>query len=1299
MASTDNLNQLEPTFMYTQIFKDILLDMKHDKQAIQDFITYSRQNDCGSTKIINEFEKKYDAQSAIYWYSYPSFLYSMLNNALRFMEGDTIINMGFFIHDLHQQIQKLHRQQVNSYHGKPFIVYRGQGLYKANFQKLQKTEGGIMSFNNFLSTSTEQDIALGLAYSASENEDMVGILFIMSIDPCIKSAPFASIKEKSYFKNEEEILFSMHTVFRVSAIKQMGNNNQLYQVELQLTSDDDHQLRLLTDQMREESDGNSEWERLGRLLLKIGQCNKAQELFDVLLEQTSDESKKAFYYNQLGYVKEDQGNYAKAIWYYQNALAIREKTVPSNHPDLATSYSNIGWAYNKMADYPKALSFTEKALEIDQKTLPSNHPDLTTSYNNIAGIYDNMGEYSKALSFSEKALEIDQKTLLSNHPSLATSYNNIGWVYESKKDYSRALSYYEKALKIREKTLPPNHPSLATSYNNIAGVYENIEEHQKALSYYEKALKIREKTLPSDHPSLATSYNDIAGVYDSMGEYSKALLFSEKALEIDQKTLPSNHPNLATSYNNIGWLYKNMKDYLKALSYYEKALKIREKTLPPNHLSLATSYSNISLVYKSMGEYSKALLFSEKALEIREKTLPSDHPDLATSYNNMGWVYDNIGEHPKALSFHEKALEIREKTLPSDHPSLATSYSNIGLVYENMGEYSKALSFHEKALEIRQRTVSSNHPDLATSYNNIGSVYKSIGEYQKALSFHEKALKIQEGTLCPNHPSLATSYSNISLVYKSIGEYSKALSFSEKALEIDQRTLPSQHPDLATSYNSIGLVYENMRDYSKALSYFERALGILQILPMLRNFGRIATNVCRQHRIAFEVVRTLASTPLNMPSLSPTMSEGTIIRWLKKEGEEVNPGDALCEIQTDKATMTLDTEDEGILAKILMPDNSTDVKVGKLIALLVEKGDDWKNVEVPKTEEKSSSSKSTETKKVETKDKQEKQEKPKSDKQQAEQSHHAIGPAARTLLDQYGIESSKIKGTGPHGVVMKSDVQKYIDSNQLKVKSHSEEKKSTTKQTTSDTQKKQQISESGGRRYHDIEISSIRRAIAKRLTYSKTNIPHQYISITSNVDQILKLRKQMVSDPKATVKVSVNDFIIKAVASALRQVPQMNGIYDDKQGLKLQSSVDVSVAVATDNGLITPIVFNADRLSVQDVNGQVRQLATKAKDGKLKPNEFQGGSFTISNLGMFGIRSFSAVINPPQIGILAIGQNLLKHTGDDLKAENQLTVTLSYDARACDPQSSALFLQAFRSYMENPNMLLSNNKSESILNF
>ncbi|CAF4162801.1 unnamed protein product, partial [Adineta steineri] len=309
MTSTDNSNQLEPTFMYTQIFKEIILDMEHDKQAIKQFITYCRQHDCGSAKTIDQFENEYHTRSPIWWYTSPSFIYSMLNYALRSMEGDTIIDMGFFIHDLHQQIQQLHQQQVHSYHGKPFIVYRGQGLSKTNFEKLQKTNGALLSFNNFLSTSTEQNISL------------------MLIDPRVKSVPFASIKHMSYYNEEEEILFSMHTVFRVGAIKQLDSNKELYEVELQLTSDDDQQLRLLTDRIREEADGIG-WERLGKLLLTIGQFDKAEELYHVLLERTSDEGEKQHYYNQLGSVKHDQGDYEKAIWYHEQGLEIKQKTLP-----------------------------------------------------------------------------------------------------------------------------------------------------------------------------------------------------------------------------------------------------------------------------------------------------------------------------------------------------------------------------------------------------------------------------------------------------------------------------------------------------------------------------------------------------------------------------------------------------------------------------------------------------------------------------------------------------------------------------------------------------------------------------------------------------------------------------------------------------------------------------------------------------------------------------------------------------------------------------------------------------------
>ncbi|CAF0728633.1 unnamed protein product [Adineta steineri] len=562
MGSTNNLNQLEPTFMYTQLFKEILLDIEYDSKAIKDLAVCCREVFAGNSielQVIDEFERDYRPKKAIWWYTRECFTYKMLNQALRIMDADIIINMGFFLRDVHQQIQQLHEQQVSKYGRKSFLVYRGQGLMTSDFEKLQKAKGGLMSFNNFLSTSKNKEVSRDFAGRASTESNKVGILFIMSIDPSIKSTPFACITELSYFKaQEEEILFSMHTVFRVTAIKQMDNKNELYQVELELTSDDDQQLRSLTDRIREEAGGGTGWQRLGSLLLKSGQFNKAEELYNVLLEQTSDESEKAHYYGSLGYVKDDQGDYKKAIWYYEQALEIQEKTLPSNHPSLATSYNNIGLVYN------------------------------------------NMGEYSKALSYYEKALEIKQKTLPSNHPSLATSYNNIGLVYSKMGEYSKALSYYEKALEIKQKTLPSNHPSLATSYNNIGEAYRQMGEYSKALSYYEKALEIQEKTLPSNHPSLATSYSNIGSVYDSMGEYSKALSYYEKDLEICQKTLPSNHPLLGTSYNNIGFVYQNMKDYSKAVSYYERALDILQRALPPTHPNIKSVKESIEIVKKKL---------------------------------------------------------------------------------------------------------------------------------------------------------------------------------------------------------------------------------------------------------------------------------------------------------------------------------------------------------------------------------------------------------------------------------------------------------------------------------------------------------------------------------------------------------------------------------------------------------------------------------------------------------------------------------------------------------------------------
>ncbi|CAF3265952.1 unnamed protein product [Rotaria sp. Silwood2] len=447
-GSSENLNQLEPIFMYSQIFKEILLAIKHGKNDFKDFITFCQEeyrDNVQETKNIEEFKRKYQPSKAIWWYSRECFTYKMLNGALRTLDGDIIIRMGFFLCDVHRQIEQLHSKQVSRYHGKVFTVFRGQGLPKAGLEKLANSKGGLISFSNFLSTSKVRNVSLGFAKDALATADLVGVLFQMTIDPTVSSTPFASIREVSYFQAEEEILFSMHTVFRIGDVRQIDKESPLYEVDLKLTSDDDEQLRKLTDYIRGEVD-DSGWYRMGKLLLKIGQFDKAEELYTALLEQASDDSDKGFMYDMLGMLKNRQGHHTEAASFYEKSLEIQRKTLPEDHPSLAPTYSNIGQVYNNMGDYSKALEFSEKSHKILEKALPRNHPDLATSYSNIGQVYNNMGDYSKALEFYEKSHKIYENALPPNHPSLVTSYSNHGQVYNYMDDYSKALEFYEKSL-------------------------------------------------------------------------------------------------------------------------------------------------------------------------------------------------------------------------------------------------------------------------------------------------------------------------------------------------------------------------------------------------------------------------------------------------------------------------------------------------------------------------------------------------------------------------------------------------------------------------------------------------------------------------------------------------------------------------------------------------------------------------------------------------------------------------------------------------------------------------------------
>ena len=473
---------LDCSFMYTQILKEILVTIEFTNEHITSFLSYCREHFAGNKanlEMINNIKTEYPQPSPIWWYTCESFLYSMLNRALRTMEIDLLIQMGFFLRDLHNQIARLHAEQfIQKGITKSFVVYRGQGVTKAYFEQLKQSQDQLISFNSFLSTTEDTKVSFRFARTAVEQSNLIGIHFVMTIDPNISTTPFAHVRNISFYKDdhdESEILFSMHSVFRIGQIKRLTNENNIWQVDLTLTSNDDQQLKALTQSIRKETSSSYKgWYRLGKLLIKMGQLDKAEELFEILLKQTSNEREQGFIYYQLGWIKDDQEKYREAIEFYEKSLEIEQKYLPSTHPDLAASYNNIGTVYKNMNKYKQALSYYQKVLEIQQMTLSTNHPNLATTYSNIGAVYDEMNEYEKALEYYEKDLAISKEALPESHPDLAASYNNIGNVYNNMNDFKQAYSCYTRAFDIWKRSLPTNHP-------HVRNIKESIENVKKKL--------------------------------------------------------------------------------------------------------------------------------------------------------------------------------------------------------------------------------------------------------------------------------------------------------------------------------------------------------------------------------------------------------------------------------------------------------------------------------------------------------------------------------------------------------------------------------------------------------------------------------------------------------------------------------------------------------------------------------------------------------------------------------------------------------------------------------------------------
>ncbi|CAF3101797.1 unnamed protein product, partial [Rotaria socialis] len=377
-----NLDQLPPSYMYSVIFKDIILEIDDaDSKSMNTLVKFCQKQNISETQI-SQFKREYHDKSPVYWYTKPMFLYGMLNRALRMLDMEGMTKLGFFIRKLHLQLEQLHQEQSASFM-KSFIVYRGQGLSQQDFQNLMDSKGGLLSFNNFLSTSMEREVAtLFVPQALKRNPDIVGVLFIMTIDPSkisTSNTPFAMIDEHSALPQEQEILFTMHTVFRVGEIKQTTENSRLWEVQLTITDESDPQLSALTNCIKEEIDG-TRWHRMGKLMLKVGHFDQAEELYNELLENSSNDTDRAHIYHQLGILKNDQGQYQAAVTFYEKSLEIKRKALPEDDVSLADTYGNIGIVYKNMGEYSKALEYYEKSLKIKEISLPPTHPDLAASY-------------------------------------------------------------------------------------------------------------------------------------------------------------------------------------------------------------------------------------------------------------------------------------------------------------------------------------------------------------------------------------------------------------------------------------------------------------------------------------------------------------------------------------------------------------------------------------------------------------------------------------------------------------------------------------------------------------------------------------------------------------------------------------------------------------------------------------------------------------------------------------------------------------------------------------------------------
>ncbi|CAF1166857.1 unnamed protein product [Adineta ricciae] len=616
--STKELTKDAAAFLWAQMMLAILKQLPQTadskKQLLNKCRDYYRGNP-GELAVIDEFQKDYQARDAVAWYTKECFIYRLLNKALRTENIDALYLFRFYIIDLCKQLEEESQKNRGV-----MTLYRGQVMSTEELDRLKRNVGTLFSMNGFFSTTRTLNVAKNFLES-SRRDGLQPVLFEITADSNIRHVVFADIEQLSNIDGEDEVLFSIGSVFKIESVEADETLN--CSVVKMVTSDEGTiSVHEYIETLKKEYEGLTNVILFGRLLTQMGEYNKAEDYFNFLLQNTrTDSLEEADIRDEIGHIFNNRSQTVLAMEHYKRSLEIREKWVPHDDFRIGRSSNNQASIFAKTNENEKALLFYLKAYAISVKNHPQGHLDTATVLSNIADVYVSIKDFVTGMDFHIQSLDMRLSLLPKEHSTTALSIRKIGTVFYQEKDYDRARQQYNFALNIYQKTLPVGHPSMNALYSEIVNVHMAKQEHTIAFTFCEEKLDELRQTVGETHVSVGKILYLKGTIYQDENQDDEALIQYEYALKIYEKCIPPEQEHVKSCCNNIAQINYRKNNFIEALELYKKALEIARKIYLPVHPEIANMLMNIGSIYLKIENYEESISHLKDALGIFHKKL------------------------------------------------------------------------------------------------------------------------------------------------------------------------------------------------------------------------------------------------------------------------------------------------------------------------------------------------------------------------------------------------------------------------------------------------------------------------------------------------------------------------------------------------------------------------------------------------------------------------------------------------------------------------------------------------------